>query len=214
MAINRFEEELLSACRKFLLAADTQLVSTRILEEHGFSRDSRERGRVLIAQAEAAFAAERDGSAWNFLTPTPWQRRKEALDWFVDGRWRRFRRNFVAAERALQDGNVLGVVRAFLPSLSPLVLAKDELTLAKHLWLAGRERPAGAPPPKDTVLVELQGWYEHWRLLAQRVFRGRPDLLGPFGLTSGKAPPRLRGKLAQIRYGEGAANRDARFPAA
>jgi hypothetical protein len=214
MKINRYEEELLTACRKFLAGADANPVSTRILWEHGFSDEMRERGRSLIDQAERAFAAEREGTAWNFLTPTPWQRRKEALDWFLDGRWRRFRRNFVAAERALAAGNVLGLAGAFWPSLSPLVFARDELTLARNLWRAGGERPADVPPPKDTVLVELQGWYEHWRLLAQRVFRGRPDLLGPFGLTSGKAPPRLRGKLAQIRYGEGAANRDARFPAA
>ena len=68
------------------------------------------------------------------------------------------------------------------------------------------ERPEGAPPPKDTTLVELRGWYERWHLLAQRVFRGREDLLAPFGLTSGKAPPRLRGKAAQIKYGERAAS--------
>jgi hypothetical protein len=209
--INRFEEELLRACRKFLAGADGEPISTRILQEQGFSNEARERGHMLIAQAELAFAAERNGTAWNFLTPTPWQRRKEALDWFVDARWRRFRRNFVSAERA--DG-VVDRLRAFWPSLSPVVMVQDHLELAKNLWRAGDERPADAPPPKDTVLVELQGWYEHWRLLAQRVFRGRPDLLSPFGLSSGKAPPRLRGKLAQIRYGEGAANRDARFPAA
>jgi hypothetical protein len=212
--INRYEEELLTACRKFLAGADGEPVSTRILLEHGFSDEARERGRTLIAQAERAFAAEREGRAWNFLTPTPWQRRKEAVDWFVDARWRRFRRNFVAAERALSSGNVLRLMGAFWPSLSPLVLLQDEVALVRDLWRAGGERPADAPAPKDTVLVELQGWYEHWRLLAQRVFRGRPDLLSPFGLTTGKAPPRLRGKLAQIRYGEGAANRDARFPAA
>lgn len=212
MKINKYEEELLSACRKFLAGADSELVSLRILEEHGFGHEQRERGRVLIQQAEKAYAAEREGRAWNFLTPTSWQRRKEAIDWFVDGRWRRFRRNFVAAERALAAGNLAGLAGAFWPSLSPLELVKDEVTLLRDLWRAGGERPADAPPPKDTVLVELQGWYEHWRLLAQRVFRGRDDLLGPFGLISGKAPPRLRGKLAQIRFGEGAANRDARFP--
>ena len=65
-------------------------------------------------------------------------------------------------------------------------------------------KPADAPPPKDTALVELAGWYERWRLLAHRVFRERGDLMAPYGLTPGKAPPRLRGKEA-VKYGEKAA---------
>jgi hypothetical protein len=204
--INRFEEELLTAARKFLSGAETQPSSTKLLDEHGFSEEARQRGRVLIAQAEQAFQAERDGTAWNFITKTPEERRREALSWFVDTRWRRFRQGFVAVER----GAVLTGLRT---AFSPLGLLEDQWTLLRDLKRAGGERPAGAPPPKDTVLVELQGWWEHWRLLAQRIFRGRNDLLAPFGLTSGKAPPRLRGKLAQIRFGEGAARRDARFSA-
>jgi hypothetical protein len=212
--INRFELELLAASRKFLDASDTEHLSLRMLEEHGFSAEQRLRGRTLIAQTEAAFAAARAGREWNFLTPTPWARRKEALDWFVDTRWRRFRRGFVAFERAIAGRSVSGALRAFGPSVSLLVLASDQATLVRDLVRAGFDRPVDAPPPKDTTLVELQGWYEHWRLLAQRLFRQRPDLLAPFGLVPGKAPPRLRGKLAQIRFGEGAAARDARFEAA
>jgi hypothetical protein len=92
--------------------------------------------------------------------------------------------------------------------------AKD--ALSARAWLAQRrelardvrrargEKPEAAPPPKDTALVELAGWYERWRLLAHRVFRERPDLLEPFGLKPGKAPPRLRGAEA-AKYGEKAA---------
>jgi hypothetical protein len=77
--------------------------------------------------------------------------------------------------------------------------------LARDLVRARGERPVDAPPPKDTVIVELMGWYERWKMLAQRVFRGRPDLMAPYGLVPGKASPRLRNKAAQIKYGEKAA---------
>src|SRR5262249_11168620 len=62
-------------------------------------------------------------------------------------------------------------------------------------------RPADAPPPKDTALVELAGWYERWRLLAHRVFRDRPDMLAAYVLNPGKASRRIRGKGA-AKYGE------------
>lgn len=77
----------------------------------------------------------------------------------------------------------------------------------KNLRRAAEEKPADAPPPKDTALVELAGWYERWRLLAQRVFRQRPDLMAPYGLKPGRAPQRLRSRVAQIQYGEGAAGK-------
>jgi hypothetical protein len=76
--------------------------------------------------------------------------------------------------------------------------------LARNVQRARGPKPSSAPPPKDTALVELAGWYERWRLLAHRVFRERPDLLEPFGLKPGKAPPRLRTAGAE-KYGEKAA---------
>jgi hypothetical protein len=209
--ITRFDEELLASAQRFLNAAERHPESRAVLEKYGFSKEEQERGHLLISNSERAFECERTGTAWNFLAKTPMTRRREAFDWFVDTRWRRFRMGFVDAEKAFQSApsvlaKVGGAVQALLPAFSPVGLVKDQITLLYDLVRAGEERPSDAPPPKDTTLVELQGWYEKWRLLAQRVFRGRSDLLAPFGLTTGKAPPRLRGKQARLKYGEGAAS--------
>ena len=209
--ITRFDEELLAKARQFLTAAEAHADSRETLEKYGFSGEERERGKDLIDKTERSFEWERAGKAWNFLSPTPERRAAEARHWYKDARRRHVRSCLRRAEESRSVREVLGHLRR---AVSITAFREHRAELARNLERSRGERPADAPPPKDTTLVELAGWYERWRLLAQRVFRGRPDLMAPYGLTPGKAPPRLRGKLAQIRYGEGAANRDARFPAA
>jgi hypothetical protein len=223
--ITQYDEELVARSRVFLEAAEKNPESCALLDKYGFSAEERARGHVLIVNAELSFAWERAGKAWNFLSVTPERREKEARDWYADGVRRYMRSCFREAEaaagwsgsgpasgwpasRKLTLGTLLAlphVIRAASPAVQ--MRLRDELRT--NLERARGDKPAGAPPPKDTTLVELRGWYERWHLLAQRVFRGRSDLLAPFGLTSGKAPPRLRGKAAQTRYGEGAALRGA-----
>jgi hypothetical protein len=208
--ITRFDEELLAKARQFLAAADANEASRAILEQYGFTEGERERGRDLTAKTERSFEWERSGQAWNFLSPTPARRAAEARHWFKDARRRHVRSCLRAAEQSKSLGEVLGAIRRAL-SITTYLAHRAELK--RNLERSQGERPVDAPPPKDTNLVELSGWYERWRLLAQRVFRGRPDLMAPYGLVPGKAPPRLRGKLAQLRYGEGAAGRQGPAPA-
>ncbi len=219
--ITKYDEELVAKSRVFLEAAEKQPESTALLDRYGFSEEERARGHLLIDNAELSFEWERAGKAWNFLSPTPERRVKEAREWYADAVRRYMRSCFREAEAAAGwtgDGVAagwpavrkltLGTLRA-LPHVaraaSPQVMLRLRAELKENLERARGERPEGAPPPKDTTLVELRGWFERWHLLAQRVFRGREDLLSPFGLTSGKAPPRLRGRAAQIKYGERAA---------
>ena len=219
--VTRFDEELLEKARRFLAASEDHADSRAILEQFGYAEADRVRGRTLISSVAMSLEWERAGTAWNFLSPTPERRRDEALNWYRDARRRYMRDCFRAAELASHwfgDGGAarwglgrkltVGLVFALRHGLRIFSIAAwrgHRAELRRNLERARGEKPANAPPPKDTALVELAGWYERFRLLAQRVFRGRPDLLTPYGLTVGKAPPRLRGKLAQIRYGERAA---------
>ncbi len=220
--ITKYDEELVARSRVFLQAAEQHPESTALLDRYGFSAEERERGHLLIDNAEKSFEWERAGKAWNFLSPTPARREKEARDWYADAVRRHVRACLRDAESAAgwtgkgpaadwpaSRKLTLGTLMA-LPHVaraaSPRVMRDLRAELRENLQSARGERPEGAPPPKDTTLVELRGWYERWHLLAQRVFRGRDDMLAPFGLTSGKAPPRLRGKAAQIKYGERAAS--------
>jgi hypothetical protein len=202
-AIHPKELELVALSRRFVAAAEEHAESRAMLERYGYTRLERARGVTLIDQAERAFAWEQQGLSWNFLSATAAERRREAGGWFVTAR----RRHVQRALRAAEGGGVVGVARSIARALSPTALAQDLDQLRRDLRRASCDRPADAPPPRDAVLVELQGWYERWRLLAQRLFRGRPDLLSPYGLVPGKAPPRLRGKLAREQYGEGAAGK-------
>jgi hypothetical protein len=219
--ITNYDVELVDKARVFLTAAAVNPASRAILERYGFDASEVERGTTLVADSERAFAAERAGTAWNFLARTPGARVAEARHWYVDKRrrWLRecFRRaeeeiGFVGAGAAAQRplGAKLASAIVIAPryaarALSPRVWREHRAERADNLRAARGDRPASAPPPKDTVLVELAGWYERWRLLAQRVFRDRPDLMAPFGLVPGKAPPRLRNKEARTKYGEKAA---------
>ncbi|MBS2025176.1 MAG: hypothetical protein JST92_22475 [Deltaproteobacteria bacterium] len=219
--VTKFDEELLEKSRHFLRGADSHPESRAILEKFGFSAEEVKRGHELIEHTEKSFQWEREGKAWNFLSPTVERREAEAKHWYSDTRWRYVRTcvrsaeektGFVpgeAAGKSIAWKLTVGLIKGSLEAAkiaSPMALMEHRAELKKHLAQAREQKPEGAPPPKDTALVELAGWYERWRLLAQRVFRERGDLMAPYGLSPGKAPPRLRGKLAQIKYGERAAS--------
>ncbi len=217
--ITRFDEELLAKARQFLDAAAANPASRAVLEQYGFSDAERERGRDLVTKTERSFEWERAGMAWSFLSPTPARRAAEARHWYQDARRRHVRSCLRAAEAAATSPlpvaeRVVATLRHVCRALSITAFRVHRAELQRNLARSQGERPADAPPPKDTTLVELSGWYERWRLLAQRVFRSRADLMMPYGLTPGKAPPRLRGKLAQIRYGERAAGSQGAAPPA
>ena len=217
--ITRFDEELLAKARQFLQAAEANPESRKVLDQYGFSQAELERGHDLVAKTERSFEWERAGKAWNFLSPTPARRAAEARHWFKDARRRHMANCLRDAEAAATSPlpvreRVVTTLRHLGRALSIGAYLEHRGELARNLQRSQGERPADAPPPKDTTLVELAGWYERWRLLAQRVFRGRADLMAPYGLTPGKAPPRLRGKLAQIRYGERAAGSQGGAPVA
>ena len=218
--ITKYDRELVELSEVFLSAAQANPESCAILEKYGFSKEEFDRGILLCREAKRSFEWEAEGKAWNFLSPTAERRRVEAQAWYADTRRRYMRACLRRAEEAagwvgerpssrwplsrkLTVGAVLAVAHAKdVASLS--AWRKHRAELAENLRRASGDKPAGAPPPKDTALVELAGWYERWRLLAQRTFRQRPDLMAPYGLTPGKAPPRLRGKDAK-KYGEKAA---------
>ena len=219
--VTKYDEDLLAKSKELVKGAEENPTSRELLGRYEFSEAELERGRKLIANVEKSFEWERSGRAYNFLSTTPEKRVAEAKHWYADTRRRWVREAFRHAEedsgwvgfrpasqwpleRKLTEGTRIAVkhaVRAFSVS----AFLEHRANLKRDLALALQDKPADAPPPKDTALVELAGWYERWRMLVQRVFRQRPDLMAPFGLTPGKAPPRLRGKAAQQKYGERAA---------
>lgn len=219
--ITQYDEKLLAHSLRLLAATEANPESRALLEKYGFSKEEQARGHRLVADAKRAFEWERSGKAWNFLSLTPERRAAEAKDWYADRRRRYLRSLVLAAETnagLIGEGpasqrpltakvawGALELARAIPKALSPFALMQHRKELAQDLVRAKESRPADAPPPKDTVLVELSGWFERWRLLVQRVFRERPDLMEPFGLTPGKAPPRLRNKNLAAKYGESAA---------
>jgi hypothetical protein len=219
--ITKYDEELVRQAQRFLRAAHENPETTAILERFGFDAKERERGRELTDNAARAFEWERAGKAYNFLAPTPERRAAEARDWYKENRRRHVRWCLKQAEeragwtgeqpasrwslgKKLTLGTVVAMANA-LSALSPAAWLEHRTTLARDLEAARGERPQGAPPPKDSSLVELSGWFERWRLQTTRVFRERPDLLAPFGLTAGKPPPRLRSRSAVQKFGEKAA---------
>jgi hypothetical protein len=218
--ITKYDLELVAASRVFLDAAAQSAESRAVLERYGFVSAEQERGAHLVGEAERAFEWERQGRAYNFLSPTPERRAIEARGWYADTRRRYMRACLRRAEEATgwvgtQEASrwpfwrkvtlgTLAGLRHAASAASPRAWSEHRAGLRASLARASGPKPADAPPPKDTALVELAGWYERWRLLAHRVFRQRPDLLAPYGLTPGKAPPRLRGKGA-AKYGERAA---------
>jgi hypothetical protein len=219
--ITTYDVELVDKSEVFLRAAEEHPSSRAHLQTYGYSKEEHERGSRLCREARRAFEWESAGTAWNFLSQTPERRVLEAKAWYADARLRYMRACLKQAEatagwsrgdasgwslwKKLTLGTALGLLDA-AKIASPSAWKEQREELAKDLARAEGAKPEGAPPPKDTALVELGGWYERWRLLAQRVFRERADLMAPFGLTPGKAPPRLRGKEAE-KYGEKAATR-------
>jgi len=210
--VTKFDEELLAKSKVYLAAAEAHPESCALLEKFGFTAEERARGHRLIENTERSFAWEREGRAWNFLGLTRERREQEARDWYKDTRERFVAECLRRAEedsgwvgygpatqwplgRKLTTGTVI-LVKNSAKAFSVKALLDHRAEMRKNLALAASERPADAPPPKDTALVELAGWYERWKLLAQRVFRQRGDLM---------APPRLRSRVAQAKYGEKAA---------
>jgi hypothetical protein len=220
--ITKYDRELVELSERFLAAAKANPESRALLEKYGFTLDEQQRGAHLAREAERAFVWEAEGRAWNFLSPTPERRAAEARAWEKDARIRHMRGCLRRAEEAagwngrgeatrwpawrkLTLGTLLAL-REVKSVVSVRAHRERRAELRADLARAAGPKPSDAPPPKDTALVELAGWYERWRLLAQRVFRQRPDLMAPYGLTPGKAPPRLRGKEA-AKYGEKAAGK-------
>jgi hypothetical protein len=218
--ITKYDEELVAVSRTFLAAAKAHADSRAVLEKYGFSAEEQERGWNLVREADRAFEWERAGKAYNFISRTPERRVAEARAWYTDARRRWVRRCLRRAEEAagwvgngparswplwrrVTLGTAVGAAHV-AQSASFGVWLEHRRELKVNVARAHTER-GDAPPPKDTAIVELAGWYERWRLLAHRVFRERPDLLAPYGLVPGKAPPRLREKGARERYGEKAA---------
>lgn len=216
--ITRFDEELVIKARQFVKAAAENPDSRAVLTKYGYADEEHRRGEMLIRNTERAFEWERDGRAWNFLSSTAERRRVEAMAWYADTRRRYMRDCFRTAEEAsgfsgdrppskwawpkkATVGIAIGLGHA-LRAMSPSAYREHRAELALNLTRAAGQKPEDAPPPKDTALVELSGWYERWRLLAQRLFRERPDMMTPYGLTPGKAPPRLRSRSAQVKFGE------------
>ena len=219
--VTAYDRELVERARCFLAGAAQSPEVASVLAGFGLSAEERERGQRLVEDAARAFQWEEAGAAWNFLSPTPERRLAEAKQWFRDSRRRHLRECLRDAEeeagwtgvrpasrwplqRKLTEGSWLALTHA-LRALSPRALLEARAELRQNLRRARGPRPLDAPPPKDTALAELGGWYERWRLLAQRVFRQNPELLGVLGLTAGKAPPRLRAPRAREEFGEGAA---------
>src|SRR5205814_9789218 len=98
--ITRYDEELVAVSRRFIEAAEKNPESLAVLQRFGFNDEERERGRVLTDLAERSFEWERAGKAWNFLSPTPERRAKEARDWGADARRRFGQSRFRAAAHA------------------------------------------------------------------------------------------------------------------
>jgi len=218
--ITKYDRELVELSARFLSAADANAESCAVLERYGFSQEERARGHHLVREAGRPFEWEEEGKAYNFLSPTPERRIAEARGWYADTRRRYLRGCLRRAEEAsgwvgrgpaatwpawrkLTLGTLLAL-RSASAVASPRAWSEHRGELRRNVERARGPKPEGAPPPKDTALVELAGWYERWRLLAHRVFRERGDLMAPYGLSPGKAPPRLRGKEAR-KYGEKAA---------
>jgi len=218
--VTSYDRELLARAIRFLVGVRDNPPAGAVLASFGFSPEELARGEQLAADTARAFEAEEDETAWNFLSPTVERRIAEAKHWYHDGRWRYLRECLRTAEeeagwtgvrpashwplrRKLGEGSWLAL-RHVLRAFSLRALLEERAELRQNLQRAREERPAGAPPPKDTVLAELGGWYERWRLLAQRVFRQSPEELARLGLTPGKAPPRLRAPSARATFGEGA----------
>jgi hypothetical protein len=203
--VTRFDEKLVADARRFVsgLAAEPALRAE--LQPFGFDEAALRRGRTLVEEAERAFEWERAGRAWNYISSTPERREREARYWHRDALRRHRQRCFRAAARELgtrrSPGAIVRAARHVLEAYSVRAWLVHRRELGKELARGRGERPADAPLPKDTLLVEISGWYERWSLVARRVLLDRPELLAPLGLAPGRAPRRVRNphdRLAQL----------------
>lgn len=220
--VTNYDRQLLERAGRFLAGLDESTRAREVLGHLGLSEEALVRGRQLHAATARALDWEERGIAWNFLSPTPERRLVEARHWYRDARRRHVRECLRLAEeesgwigyraasrwplqKKLLEGTPIALrhlVRAF--SIEAFLAHRAEL--AENLRRAKGPVPADAPPPKDTALAELSGWFERWRLLAQRAFRETPELLAALGLSAGKAPPRLRTPRARRELAEAAAS--------
>jgi hypothetical protein len=218
--VTSYDRELLEHAGALLAGLEQSSNARAVLERFGLDQAERERGRQLHEDTARAFEWEERGVAWSFLSPTPERRTAEAKHWYRDTRERHLRECLRLAEeesgwighraasrwplqRKLLEGSRIAA-RHLLHVFSLRAFLEHRAELRENLRRAQGEPPAGAPPPKDTALVQLSGWYERWRLLAQRVFRKTPEELTALGLVPGKAPPRLRAPSARKEFGESA----------
>ncbi len=198
--ITRFDEELVTHVNTFLSGLRDHTEGAALLAQHGLDPIARAKGEWLVQETERAFEWERQGKAWNYLSPTPERRAVEARYWYKDGLCRHRQSCFRAVEKELRDrrpGSLLRAVRCALRAFSPSIYIGKHREFRRELVRAKGERPADAPLPKDTALVELAGWYERWSLMAIQIFRERPDLAAPLGLKPGRAAQRLRTKAVR-----------------
>lgn len=196
--VTKFDEALLAEAQRLLDAVHAQPHVHAALQSYGFDDAALKRGRFLVRETERAFEWEKAGKAWNYISPTPERRVKEARYWYQDAR-RRYRQEcFRAAEAVLRSRSGIGAALAAtgqaMRSLSLGAFLRQRRDFKKELLLARGERPSDSPLPKDTILAELSGWYDRWSLAARQALRDSPEVLLSMGLTPGRLPRRVRNK--------------------
>jgi hypothetical protein len=185
--VTQYDEELLSNARKLVDALERDKTLSSALGDYDLDAKALERGRFLVDETARALAWEREGRAYNYLSATPEGRVKEARYWNKDARRRHRQRCLRAAEASGSLWSFLGHV---LDAFSVRVSRRLSRELRREIQRAKEGRPADAPLPKDTALVELSGWYGRWSLAALQSMRDKPEALALLGLVPGKAPPR------------------------
>ncbi len=198
--ITPFDEELVTRARTFLSGLGQSAEIASLLGGQGLDEAARAKGEWLVRETERAFEWERQGKAWNYLSPTPERRAAEARYWHKDALCRHRQGCFRAVEKELRAGTPGSALRAAkhaLRAFSPLFYVEKRRELRRELARTRGDKPADAPLPKDTALVELAGWYERWSLLAIQLLRERTELAALLGLKPGRAAQRLRTKAAR-----------------
>jgi hypothetical protein len=196
--VTQYDLALVAKARTFVQRMTEHEPSFRAMAVRGFDARALERGRTLLSDAERAFTWEGEGRAWNYISQDPERRVREAQYWYADARRRWKQRCFRDAEAALAKGGVSSwgaAAKCLAQAFSPIAGRALRAEFQQELARARGEKPADAPPPKDTVIVELAGWYERWALAARHMFRQSPEELTILGIAPGKAiARRLRTK--------------------
>ena len=196
--VTKFDEALLADARRFLDAIEARRDTYEALRLFGFDEAALARGRAVVRETERAFECEKAGKAWNYISPTRESRVREAAYWYKDARRRYQQGCFRAAETALvsQAGirRLAAALGHAMRALSPRAFFAQRRQFKRDLVSARGEKPSDAPLPKDTILVELSGWYDRWSLAARQALRDTPESLLSMGIKPGRAPRRLRNK--------------------